>query len=575
MILKLVSSMNNFSIYLLQKKTPFKSYILDSADILHTKQLDKEFFRGNNQLKIEAGSVIVIERTIVSPDWLNLLNNVITQKDSIKFEDRKDWSAILFLRLEESDHTVAIAFGKMNGVLDEEKMINDFGLITSKQLVHSSNVKYVHIQSFDDKQTKISKQSIKLLNEFQILSPFELNTVKSFKGSTKISGSKLEIGGKMGLRVKGKIDIQNGLLNLLNDVLDAYSTRKSTEPKFKILDTINTVTDPKLLNSLYKKLEDKLENIFVDKINNNKTRKLSIVPDVDMDPETFQGFHISGIGMPTTAKLEDLDLIYIFERVKLRLAQTASKDDILKKIKNLEITCKYENPANNLCISFYKSLCFETTISEAEYIFTGGIWYELNEDFYKRITEKIEQLSEVPALDYINYDTNIHSSENEYNTHLITKTNTIGLDCTKYKPSKTVRERSNISAQSNIELADVLHLKDDTLQFIHVKKKKDASQTNHLFAQAKTSAQLYTKDKINVQKFINEEIETQKLSSIDFNKPYKLQVVLAIIIPKKKKDAKNKKHMFTILERISLYETIEIINSLGFEVLINFIDSDL
>lgn len=577
MFIKLNKTINNFSIYFMKNKHPFKEYINEYANIIHSKQINKSFFRKSGSLEIEAGKVMITEKDLNEPDWLKLVNSVIAQKDNLSLDCRKEWSAILFLRLKNYTNTVAITFGKINGILKDELIINDFGLATSKQLVESKNIKYIHVQSFDEKQTRISKQSIKLLNDHQIFSPFELNTVKNFKGKTNISKTNIELGGRIGLSVRGRIDIQNDLLNLLNDVLYAYTNRSSIEPKFKILDTINPVSDSKLLSKLTHKFHEKLERIFIGKIDSNKTRNLSIVPDINMDMniDDFKGYYVSGIGIPTQKTLEDLDLIYIFEKIKLRIGQTSSKNNALKKIKNMEIECRYTASENNTKISFYKSLCFETKISEVDYIFTGGVWYELNKDFYKRITDKINQVSIVPALDYIKYDTTIHEDENHYNEKLIEKTNTIGLDCTKYKPSRDVRVRSNISGHSNIELADVLQQKNHTIHFIHVKKKKDASQTNHLFAQAKASAQLYINDKSNVQRFINEEVKKQKLNPIDFENPYKLQVVLAIIIPKNKKTIKNKKDLFTIMERISLYETIEILNGLGFEVVINFIDSNL
>lgn len=569
------ASINNFTIYLLQKKIPFKNYICDDVNILHNKQLNKSFFKPNNRLKIEGGKVIITENKLANPDWLALINNIITQKKDIDLESRNDWSAIFFLRLEGYDYTVAIAFGRMNGILKEELMINDFGFITSKQIVDSNKIKNINIQSFDEKQTKINKQSVKLLNEFKILPPFELNTIKQFKGNTSISNTELEVGGRMGLRVKGNINVKKDLLNLLDEILNAYDTRAETEPKFKISDTIKTITDPQILNSLNKKLHLKLENMFVGKIDNNKTRNLSIVPDTNIDFDDFKGYHITGLGIPTTTISEELDLLYIFERIKLKLPKSPDKDEIIKKIKNMKINCKYNNSTNDHSISFYNSLCLEITNSKIECIFTGGIWYELNEDFYKHITDKIAQVSTTPAIEYINYNTNLHDDENEYNDDLIEKTNTISLDCTKYKPTKEIRDRSNISPQSNIELADVLYQEGNRIQFIHVKKKKSASQTNHLFAQAKASAQLYINDRVNVQNFINNEVQSQGFELINFENPYKLQVALAIIMPESERYNDNKKDTFTLLERISLYETIEILKGLGFEVFINFINSNL
>ena len=568
------TSINNFTIYLLQKKMSFKNYISENTNIIHDKQLNKSFFK-TNQLKIESGKVVITEKNLANPDWLGLINNVIAQKEKIDFEIRKDWSAILFLRLEGYNNTVAITFGRMNGILKDELMLNDFGLITSKQIVDSNHIKFIHIQSFDEKQTKINKQSIKLLNEFQILPPFELSTIKNFKGNTKLSNTKLEIGGRIGLKVKGKIDIKTGLLDLLAEILKAYSERAVTEPKFKILDTINAVTDPQMLTKLNKHFHTKLTNMFIAKIDNNKMRNLSIVPDADIDFDNLKGFHITGLGIPTTTVYEELNLLDIFEKIKIKLPKTPTEDEVINKIKSIKINCKNEDPANDHFISFYKSLCFERTVSGARYIFTGGIWYKLNEDFYNHITEIIEQIPTTPAINYIDYNTKIHENENKYNDHLIKVTKTISLDCTKYKPPKKILDRSNISTQSNIELADVLHQKGNKIQFIHVKKKSNASQTNHLFSQAKASAQLYTNDKLNVQKFINEQIKEQKLKPINFANPYKLQVVLAVIIPEDKKNITNKKHIFTLLERISLYESIEILKNLGFEVFINFINSNI
>ncbi|MDW0115069.1 TIGR04141 family sporadically distributed protein [Sporosarcina saromensis] len=464
---------NNFTIYLLEKKLPFNNYITDQANVIHNKQLNKKMFIQTDSLEIEAGKVVILEKKIASPDWLDLLNNVIVQKESLDFEIRKDWSAILFLRLKEVNNTVAVTFGRMNGILEEKLVINDFGLITSKQIVDSSRIKFIKIQSFDEKQTKINKQSMRLLNDFKIMPSFEPSTIKGFNGNTQLLNRSLDIGGRSGLRINGKLDIRKHLLSLLEEILKAYFSHGIKEPRFKILDTVNIVSDSHVLKKLNEEFQKKLEIIFSGaKIDHNKMRNLSLVPNCDIPYENLKGFHITGIGMPTTSVYKELELIEIFEKVKLKISKHPSQDEIMKKLRNTRINCKSENSENDQFVSLYNSLCFEKTTAGVRYILSEGTWYSLNDDFYKQITETIDKVPITPVINYIDYDVKIHKDENKYNENLILKTNTIGLDCTKYKPTEEILKRSSISSQSNIELADVFKQEGDTIHFIHIKKRQ-------------------------------------------------------------------------------------------------------
>lgn len=577
---------NNFNIFLLKKAPSFDKYIDRRAPIVEKKNINKSLLNLDFEF-ITSGKIYIFERTLTQPSWLNFLNSIKSQKDNIYLADRKDYASIIFLETKLS-HTVAISFGKIEGLILSEYIVPNFGLTTAKYFIDVNSLKSISFQSFDPQFTKINKSSTYALNATKLTPAYEISTINSFQGKTNINGFNITLNGNDSLKVSGKISIPTGLVSILKLILETYSSRENLEMKFNLNDGIKPVVDTKVAQLLNKTLEQKLHRIFnsASKLNNNSLKNISLNPEFNFPLEHLIGYRITGIGIPTSVKFDEIDTAYIFEKIQLKLPKDPDLETIYKKLENMKIKAVLEDSTEEFEVSFFKSLFYETTIKQTVYFLYKGNWYEVFSNFYYEITDVIDNLNTENVLNYIKYEKydkkNQHGfkNENEYNDMLVSKNQKLSLDCTKYKPNADVRKNIDLHHSSNIEIADILNTTSEKLQFIHIKRKtknSGASQTIHLFSQAKASAQIYLYDKNNVQHFINEQVTISnkknifQIVPIDFNKPYNLQIVLTIITDKK---VSRLSKLFTLLERISLYETYKFLISLGYELIVNLVDSD-
>lgn len=562
----------------------FNNYLNDDLLIKSNLQIDKEFLEETPDLTIKGGKIYIVEQKLKEPIWATVINQLKRGDNKIDLQERYDWTALVFLRFNEVDQTLLMTFGRTKGLLNEEYIINDFGIDTAKQIVDSQSLKHIKIQTFDDRQTQIQKNSIYSLKEQHLIDPFKLNSIYNFSGNTQIEDLKVTVGGVNNLKIKGGFNFKSDLLSLIGSLLDSYSNRHSIKPLFKVEGNINPINDEALKRKLNKILHNKLEILFnSNRINGNSMRNLYINPNKDINHDDFRGYNFTSIGLPTAKVFseDELDPAYIFERIQRSLPSNEDKnlETILRKLKNVKINLIYQDSNNDETKTFYNSLYFETVKRYMKYILSDDKWYEIDNNFYQKISRKIEKVCTNDVLDYIAYDSSKHKNENVYNSRLAKVTDTLDLDCTQYKPLKEVRDLAKISPQSNVELADIFNYDSDsqTIQFIHVKKLTGgASHIIHSFTQAKSSAQIFAYDRKNAEEFINLQREENGFSQVPFSDIKNIEIVISLILPLSKiKKAHDPKQLFSILERISLYETINIIYPLGFKFKLNLINSNI
>src|SRR5690625_1498260 len=155
----------NLTLFLLNKKLTFHRYLTEGLSIKYNLQIDKDYLMENENLTIDSGKIFIIEEMMREPIWADIVNQLKRGKNKIRLEERFNWTVLMFLRFKEIDETLLMTYGRTSGILKDEYIINDFGIETAKQIVDSQKLKSIKIHSFDDRQTQIQKDSIKLLNE--------------------------------------------------------------------------------------------------------------------------------------------------------------------------------------------------------------------------------------------------------------------------------------------------------------------------------------------------------------------------------------------------------------------------
>lgn len=564
----------NLSIFLLKNKTNFKNYLNEDAIVYKKRYLDLEGMNKDHKY-VSSGIIMIFEKPLNPPSWLGEINNLSCSKTPLIFPQQYNYLSIVFIKLM-NNQVFAVTYGRVTGILKEDDIVSDFGLNVGKKLVDSKQLKAITLQAFDVEFTRTRKTSFHQLNEGRIITSFEIMEINSFTGEGKIKDKPFLFTSSKGLKIKGRMQSILDIGSILYALYEVYE--ENDEGNFNLPDQLEQLTDKAIETKLTEKLWNKIELSLKKstKIDGRKLRDMRIVPLFPVSMESIRGFRISSLGYSKKREFEVIDIVDLFERIQNR-ENNLNQEELKKKFNNIKISITDIHTTEEYEISLFNSLFIEIQLKEEKYFLYQGVWYRVKHDFYHQITNVINNIKQDLPLKYIPYKSKKHNSENEYNEELARHNQVLKLDCTRYKPSDSIRKSIDLHHASNIELADLFQIKGNTLQFIHIKRDGgNASQIIHLFSQAKALGHVYLRDRDNVYEFIKNEIENQNKSkdynvpNIDLSKVYDLQVIIVII---KENIKSNISSNFTLLERILLYETDSILKSLGLELSINFVIS--
>lgn len=593
-----IVSRKKLNIYLLNGKlSGLNNYLKEEFqdEKLVSKHLIKNSEMGT---EIETGIIRVLKETLDPPEWIKYINE-ISKRKAVNIPKKTTVKCVILLRVRTNSNskTFALTFGNGDLLLNPDYIVSDFGLKISKSLLTVDEISSIDSTSIDRKIFNTRKQSSTFLMAEKLNDHGTHSIVKkiygSFKGTDNIFTKSFSLGGSGGLQFNGELDLLTELGPLLSNFGNAYQDYSDQSKKFTLEDNLTPVAVKKEKEELDKMLGQKiLDLINSSKIDKRQTLTLKIAPQELFEIDDFNGFFITGLGykssnITTAFEIDEIDYL---ERFGKRLkAQNKNINGILAKLKADEILKKSVKTLEleKIC-SVYKAINFEIQYKDKYYILISGKWYEVNRGFYKQLKEEVDS---IPALDpstnlkFIKFDKTLHKksgsySEGKYNEDLAQKAKVLMLDRVGYNIGTEKKKEYGFKINSNIELCDLFHHTDQTVQFIHVKRHTGgAAGTSHLLSQALASAQTFNNDKEKVIEFVNQEITNFNLTSTHFSiRPLKdnrqkKQAVLAIIDEKAKPNNKNSK-MLSLLEMITLRENMLNLKSLGYEYYLNFVPSD-
>lgn len=591
-------SRKKLNIYLLNGKlSGLNNYLKEEYqdEKLVSKHLIKNSEVGT---EIETGIIRVLKETLDPPEWIKYVNE-ISKRKALHIPKKTTVKCVILLKVRTNSNSkiFALTFGNGDLLLNPDYIVSDFGLKISKSLLTVDEISSIDSTSIDRKIFNTRKQSSTFLMAEKLNDYGTHSIVKkiygSFKGTDNIFAKSFSLGGSGGLQYNGELDLLTELGPLLSNFGNTYQDYSDQNKKFTLEDNLTPVAVKKEKEELDEMLGQKiLDLINSSKIDKRQTLTLKIAPQELFEIDDFNGFFITGLGYKSsnTTTAFEIDEIDYLERFGKRLkAQNKNINGILAKLKADEILKKSVNTLEleKIC-SVYKAINFEIQYKDKYYILISGKWYEINRGFYRQLQEEVDS---IPALDsstnlkFIKFDKNLHKksgtySEGKYNEDLAKKANMLMLDRVGYNIGTEKKKEYGFKINSNIELCDLFHHTDQTVQFIHVKRHTGgAAGTSHLLSQALASAQTFNNDKEKVIEFVNKEITNFNLTSLHFSmRPLKdnrqkKQAVLAIIDEKAKPNTKNSK-MLSLLEMITLRENMLNLKSLGYEYYLNFVPSD-
>jgi len=515
----------SFSIYLLKDG-------YNSTNSLKEGHHLERITENNANLPVDA-EMYILNNPSTSPWWKEYWGVSIDLQQSHK-------GALVFLKINDTNW-VALTFGSTYHQLKDEAFVHDFGILTTLNALDPTKIKSTDILSPENaKRQRIQSPTASGLNFFDFRTDEII--LKKMTGAVKSDYASLfkNITGGSSLKVSSNLPAAN-IANLCNSLLEIYR-KEDFKTSFPEIQNIVPVKDPDLLLEL----NDKLLEAF-----NQDPAPMELVlaiPEI-FDYETEYYIKYSGEG---ASNLEFSDVFIKGYREYLE-EKEVDYIETIDKFKSHKL--KVLDTNNNLKKEYqiYKSLLFDCEHGNNMYHFCEGEWYHINKDFVQKLSSELDPLF-VDSHELLHQCE--HKREDDYNNSVKdAHDNVICLDKTSITPV----------GQSGIEPCDLIFIKDDYLEFAHIKISTRSASLSHLFNQGINSAELLR---------VNEESQA-KLKSLTESKPEMSQLIdsgtfrVTYGIITKKQGLKTKG--LPLFSRISLLRTVNTLKAMRIPVQIVYI----
>lgn len=391
-------------------------------------------------------------------------------------------SAVLFLRIEKA--VIAFAFGYGRYLLDDEKIVSDFGIRTALNTLDHNTLRSVDLFSLEQEPIQKRSQALKSANINNFGVDVGRDVLKAVTGDPRagIPWSAISGGGAQ-YAFSAKIEGYHELKQLAEKLATSYAMKEYQE-HFAWVDNIQRVR-----NSAKQEV---LNGLLVEHVMKGDTDKVKIaVPDI-ADWKEIYGFSF------TNSKND----IKAFPDMSDYYAANDLLKTSLEKLKSHTLFC-HVLVGGELEYSLYESIYFECEYEGRLHILFHKEWFTVDQDYVRRVDamvaevplfgEKFPHVKIVPKKrkkkskgKEVKDEEEIADgleAEGDYNQRIANLKGYHLLD------KKLVKSDG---AASSIEVCDLLS---DDRKFIHAKHRKgNSSGLSHLFAQGRVSAELLLSD---------------------------------------------------------------------------------
>lgn len=450
---------NNLSIFLIKKGIANHLDIIENID-----SLNKRVFVDDNTKSI--GTLYYPKSDNNPPGWL--LSFFEINDLDVNFLNSN--TRAIFIT-DVSNRTFVLVFGYGKNLLKKEVYEDDFGLLTTLNLVLPDTLKSIEKTDFS-MSGKRSKEQLSAgghISNFGI--DIEQNLINEVTGKCKVSGLGNIVTGKESFHTKIPATAKN-IRNFLSQCLDFYGKNDYKE-NFGWINNIRGVVS--------KETVEKLNILLVEKIKNETSEKIWLsIPEV-INWSDIEGFKY---GKTSPKQDEPYDDLFLSD-----LRNFISEDlDLIRvtDLKKYHIFCGYDFENKKFKKwSIYECLYCELGYKNDYYILSNSCWYKILNTFVS-ITNK--RYKSIPFIDtdLPKYDENKYKGkgkgkgEQGYN-----------YDVANLNKDYILFDCKNISiggGKNKIEFCD-LYSKGKK-QIIHIKKYGGSNVFSHLFNQGLISAEL-------------------------------------------------------------------------------------
>lgn len=407
----------------------------------------------------ENGAALFIKPSFKNPPrWQALLNEAfdLTQVDL----GVKSSSAVLFLTVE--GRQFALAFGHGHAMLDDAKVVHDFGLKASLSMVEPEQLRNIDVMRPESmalrKRHQVGRSS--RMDEFEI--DQLLDVVRSITGRAGDQDFAKKVTGTTSFKITA--DLNFGILpNKCARALDLYESDAYQE-NFALIDNLRPEKDPAIVVQL--------DGMLLTALNDQDFDQINLSPPEIVEQREIVGFKYRGYAADEIEP--DLD---IADYVAIR---TGDDPLDLETIKRHKVYVQYEDDeAARPIWTLYKCIIFECMFDNRQYILTEGHWYRIDTEFRDRANQFFQDSvveMELPHADATEF-------ERDYCTRVAQQDGVFLFDRHTFRvPGETAR----------YELCDLLT---DDRVLLHTKPYKNGSGAlSHLFRQGEMAGELFCRE---------------------------------------------------------------------------------
>jgi uncharacterized protein (TIGR04141 family) len=443
---------HSLSIYLIKEGVSDVEEIIPNLNKLHEHQISI----GRKRL----GTLYVKHTPGHLPAWFDFLTEHIDEKLTSQFKI-KNVSAVLLLTHEE--RLFALCFGHGHQLLDEESIVNDFGLKATLNSISPDAVRQLDRRRLDSTGRIASEQAGQEIPIRQFGLDIEQDLLRRVSARPIDPALGLQMSGRDSLRVAipAKVgDIREYLGRYL-----AKSREQTYKENFEFIDNIEEVISESLCIALNTQV--------IEAINSEEYRNVWMAPPDLLDWDDIRGFRY------TKDQNEDPRLDIDLDSFRMYCADGGDITWDMLRSKHIHVCDVNGDPVKQWLA--YKCVYAELPYNRNVYVLTEGKWYRIDTDFAQKINRSFESIHDSD----LQLPVWAQRREDEYNQHVAETSN----GYFQLLDKKTVQYPGG---HNKIEFCDLLS-RDRHL--VHVKKFTSSSGLSHLCEQGVNSAEYTRQDR--------------------------------------------------------------------------------
>lgn len=396
------------------------------------------------------------------PPWLEFVQT--GTRETLRELSNRSNAAVLLIR--RRGRIFAFTFGHGRHLIKQSVFEPDFGLRTALNGLQHDSLRSLDTFTLEEQTVHTRTQASRASGIEVFGLDVARDILRAVTGTPKEEVSFQSLSGSESvLAISSRVDFPD-LGSLCDEMVTLYRKRTYQE-HFSWVDNIRRIRDRNLI--------EQLDDLLVKDLCNNPSSYLA-------PPEPIDWAETSGFTYARRRSPLDTDLV-LSHYLSVSDLSTMSIEQ-LKKDRVLRFEQGTDQPKDLWPI--YKCLVFEASHKRRRFVFTNGVWFEVERGFAENIIQTVTNLPlATVSLPHIQRLDGGHlEPEPEYNKRVARLHPSMAL-----LDGKTARCRL---ASSGIEPCDLLT---EGRDLIHVKHRKGGSSSlSHLFSQARISAEALVAD---------------------------------------------------------------------------------